>query len=115
MDKHILNKELIAKREKLQQMSIRLKEKFLGLDSIIDEIFSLLMPWYLFPEAQLRPTVVNLWGLTGSGKTALVQAIVEELDYRKLFSHIDMGEFESDSASWIKNVLTNDLSFFHEK
>lgn len=115
MDKHILNKELIAKREKLQQVSIKLKEKFLGLDTIIDEIFSLLMPWYLFPEAQLRPTVVNLWGLTGSGKTALVQAIVDELDYRKLFSHIDMGEFESDSASWVKNVLTNDLSYFHEK
>ncbi len=115
MDKNILHSELISKREKLQQVSFRLKEKFLGLDTIIDEIFSLLMPWYLFPDAQLRPTVINLWGLTGSGKTALVQAIVDELDYRKLFSHIDMGEFESGSASWIKNILTEDLSFFHEK
>ena len=63
----------------------------------------------------LRPTIINLWGLTGSGKTALVQSIVEILDHRKLYSHIDMGEFESDSASWMKNILTDDLSFFHEK
>jgi len=26
-----------------------------------------------------------------------------------------MGEFESDSASWMKNILTDDLAFFHEK
>ena len=96
-------------------MKAALKQKFLGLDEIIDEVISLMMPWYLFPDAQLRPTIVNLWGLTGSGKTALVQSIVEILDHRKLYSHIDMGEFESDSASWMKNILTDDLSFFHEK
>jgi cell division protease FtsH len=72
-------------------------------------------PWFLFPYAQLRPTVINLWGLTGSGKTALVKAIVEILDHRKLYSQIDMGEFESDSASWIKEIFTDDLAFFHEK
>lgn len=107
--------ELINKKKKLQNIASQLKQQFLGLDSVIDEVMNLLLPWYLFPEAQLRPTVINLWGLTGSGKTALVKAIVEHLDYRKLYSHIDMGEFESDSASWIKNIFTDDLSFFHEK
>lgn len=107
--------ELIARKQKLEQAACALKEKFLGLDEIIDEVMSLLMPWYLFPKAQLRPTVINLWGLTGSGKTALVQTLVELLEYQKLYSHIDMGEFESDSASWMKNILTDDLSFFHEK
>src|SRR5690606_9395380 len=42
-----------------------------------------------------------------------VQALVELLDYRKLYNHLDMGEFESDSASWIRNIFTDDLSFFH--
>ncbi len=115
MNTQILHNELIAKKQNLQQINLKLKERFLGLDSIIDEVMSLLLPWYLFPEAQLRPTVINLWGLTGSGKTALVQSIVEFLDYRRLYTHIDMGEFESDSASWIKNILTNDLDFFHQK
>src|SRR3990170_1843950 len=115
MNTQILHNELIVKKQKLQQITLKLKERFLGLDSVIDEVMSLLLPWYLFPETQLRPTVINLWGLTGSGKTALVQSIVEFLDCRRLYTHIDMGEFESDSASWIKNILTNDLDFFHQK
>jgi len=115
MDTKSIHIELIARKQKLEQAACALKEKFLGLDEIIDEVMSLLMPWYLFPKAQLRPTVINLWGLTGSGKTALVQTLVELLEYQKLYSHIDMGEFESDSASWMKNILTDDLSFFHEK
>jgi len=115
METTTLHKELIEKRQKLQTITAALKERFLGLDGVIDEVMATLLPWHLFPEAQLRPTVVNLWGLTGSGKTALVQAIVELLDHRKLYSHIDMGEFESDSATWMKNILTDDLAFFHEK
>lgn len=115
METKILHTELILRKQTLEQLRCALKERFLGLDEIIDEVISLIMPWYLFPEAQLRPTVINLWGLTGSGKTALVQTIVDLLEYRKHYSHLDMGEFESDSASWMKNILTDDLSFFHEK
>ncbi|CAN5562307.1 hypothetical protein BH10BAC4_BH10BAC4_05420 [soil metagenome] len=109
------HKELLAKRNKLLDISSILKDRFIGLESIVDEVTSLLMPWYLFPEAHLRPTVINLWGLTGSGKTALVQSFVELLGHKKLYTHLDMGEFESDSASWIKNILTDDLEYFHEK
>jgi hypothetical protein len=115
MELKILHANLISKKQKLEQVKTALKQNFIGLDEVIDEVIGLMMPWYLFPEAQLRPMVINLWGLTGSGKTALVQAIVEMLDHKKLYSHIDMGEFESDSASWMKNILTDDLSFFHEK
>ena len=115
MNAQILHNELIAKKQRLQEIALKLKERFLGLDGVIDEVMSLVTPWYLFPEAQLRPTVINLWGLTGSGKTALVQGLVEFLDYRRLYTHIDMGEFESDSASWIKTIFTNDLDFFHQK
>jgi Peptidase family M41 len=111
----IKRNELITKKQKLQEITLVLKDRFLGLDTIIDEVISLLMPWYLFPEAQLRPTVINLWGLTGSGKTALVQSVVELLDYKRFYTHLDMGEFESDSASWIKSIFTDDLEFFHQK
>jgi hypothetical protein len=110
-----IHHELIVKRKKLEEITVSLKDRFFGLDSVIEEVISLMMPWYLFPEAQRRPTVINLWGLTGSGKTALVQAIVELLDHKRFYVHMDMGEFESDSALWIKNILTDDLEFFHQK
>jgi cell division protease FtsH len=106
---------LIERKATLQAMAVFLKEKFLGLDAVIDEVTSSMMPWYLFPEAQQRPMIINLWGLTGSGKTALVRAIVEYMQYQKLYTHMDMGEFESDSASWMKNMLTDDLKFFDGK
>lgn len=115
METKILHTNLIERKQKLENVKVSLKEKFIGLDDVIDEVMSMMMPWYLFPEAQTRPAILNLWGLTGSGKTALVQAIVEMLEYRKLYTHIDMGEFESDSASWMKNILTDDLAFFNEK
>ena len=115
MKTKIQSEELIVRRQQLERVRHDLKEQFLGLDTIIDEIMAMIMPWYLFPESQRRPTIVNLWGLTGSGKTALVHRLVELLDYTRLFTHLDMGEFESDSASWMREILTNDLEFFGGK
>lgn len=110
-----VHKEILLKKEKLQEITRSLKIYFIGLDSIIDEIMGLVSSWYLFPQAQMRPMVINLWGMTGSGKTALVKKLVELLEYEKSYVQIDMGEFESDSASWFKNTLTDDMEFLHEQ
>lgn len=115
MEQHNIQQEIILKKEKLQAISLELKAQFIGLDEIIDEVMNLVSAWYVFPQAQLRPMVINLWGMTGSGKTALVKKLVELLEYKKLYAQMDMGEFESDSASWFKSTLTDDLEFFHEK
>lgn len=115
MEKTKLYKIIIGKKQKLTEVRSGLKAEFIGLDAIIDEVVDLITPWYLFPDAQFRPTIINMWGLTGSGKTALVNRLFELLDHKRLFVQIDMGEFESDSASWIKNTFINDLEFFHEQ
>jgi hypothetical protein len=115
MELQILHKEINSKKNNLNQISQDLKMQFIGLDGIIDEMISLISPWYFFPQAQLRPLVINLWGMTESGKTALIQALIQALDYGKLFAQVDMGEFESDSAAWFKNTLTEELEFFHEQ
>lgn len=115
METKLLHKDILAKKEILQNISNELKKQFIGLDAVIDEVMNLVNAWHLFPNAQLRPTVINLWGMTGSGKTALVKKLVALLDYKKYYTQLDMGEFESDSASWIKTILTDELEFFHEK
>lgn len=115
METNNVYSDIIQKRNYLQNVAKTLKQDFIGLDEIIDEIISLLSSWYLFPQAQLRPLIINMWGMTGSGKTALVQRLVELLDYKKLYAQMDMGEFESDSASWMKAMFTDELEFFHEK
>ncbi|MBP9192280.1 MAG: hypothetical protein KBF96_06995 [Ignavibacteria bacterium] len=115
MEAKIIYQKIIAKKELLSKINVQLKSEFIGLERIIDEVLDLLMPWFLFPDAQLRPTIINMWGLTGTGKTALVNRIVELLDHKKLYVQMDMGEFESDSASWIKTMFTDDLEFFHQQ
>jgi hypothetical protein len=115
MEPSLSHQEILLKKEKLNEVSLALKAHFIGLDAIVDELMNLVSAWYLFPQAQLRPMVVNLWGMTGSGKTALVKKLVELLDYKKLYAQMDMGEFESDSASWFKSTLTDELEFFHEQ
>lgn len=115
MEQHTLHQDIVLKKEKLLGISRELKLQFIGLDGIIDEVMSLVSAWYMFPQAQMRPMVINLWGMTGSGKTALVKKFVELLDHKKLFAQMDMGEYESGSASWLKETLTEELAFFHEK
>ncbi len=109
-----LHKDILHKKDKLNEVTKQLKTQFIGLDDVIDEVMSLISAWYLFPNAQLRPTVINLWGMTGSGKTALVQALAELLEHKKFYTQMDMGEFESDSASWIKSTFTDELEYFHD-
>lgn len=115
MELKLEHQELIERRKRLQYTGEVLKDQFIGLDKVIDEIVSLIAAWYLLPEIQRRPTVINLWGLTGSGKTALVQQLIKHLSLEGMYAHIDMGEFESDSASWLKSILKDDLEFFDEK
>jgi cell division protease FtsH len=115
MEQINLHQSILLRKQKLNEVSEVLKKDFIGLNEIIDEVINLLTPWYLFPDAQMRPTVINMWGLTGSGKTALVHRIIELLEHKRLYVQMDMGEFESDSASWIKSIFTDDLEFLHEQ
>ena len=106
---------ILELKNKLIQAVGQLKEEFIGLDHIIDEIQTLIMPWYVFPEAQRRPTVVNLWGLTGTGKTALVKRLVKLLEFDKAFVHVDIGEHNQNGEVWLKSLFTDDFSHHDKK
>ena len=83
--------EFIKKQEILDQARTILKREFVGLDAIIDEVIESLSSWYLFPDLQDKPVVINLWGLTGVGKSALVQRVSELIHFDKKYFHFDLG------------------------
>jgi cell division protease FtsH len=82
--------ELNEKRKLLEVVRIQLKREFIGLDKVIDQVIELSSAWYLFPNLQERPTVINLWGLTGTGKTSLVKRFAQLIDYEKKYFRFDM-------------------------
>ena len=96
--------EIIRKKEKLDKVTAQLKREFIGIDKVIDEITDAISSWFIFPEIQEKPVVINLWGLTGVGKTSLVKRLVELLSFEKKYFRFDMGEV-SDNKWAIKGEL----------
>lgn len=85
----------IALQEKLAVLSTSrttLKQEFVGIDAAIDQVLDSITPWYLFPHLQDRPTIINLWGLTGVGKSSLVKRLTELLSFEEQYFRFDLGE-----------------------
>ena len=84
-----------TKVKNLDKLKKFLKKKFVGIDHIIDHVIECLTVWYLLPDYQTSPIIINLWGMTGTGKTDLVRTIVNFLKLNDKFIEHDMGEFIS--------------------
>ena len=89
MNKDFFN-QIKEKREKLEEIKIKLKEKFIGIDNVIDKIIDYISLWYLMPNIQFRPLIISLWGITGVGKTDLVRTLVSLLKFTDKFIEIQM-------------------------
>lgn len=96
--------DFLFKRQKLQDASKILKSEFVGIDNVIDEVLGLVEVWYIFPEAQIKPTVINLWGMTGIGKTSLIKRLFEILELDSDFVKFDMGSDGNLSFAFSHNL-----------
>jgi Peptidase family M41/C-terminal, D2-small domain, of ClpB protein len=110
----VSQEDILAKKAILEEARQTLKKDFVGLDKIIDEVIDNLLPWWLFPDTQLRPTVINLWGMTGTGKTALIKRLAEVLTYKDKLLVFDMGQFGDNNGS-LKDSFTGRLEHFNRK
>ncbi|TVQ43529.1 MAG: hypothetical protein EA362_11190 [Saprospirales bacterium] len=82
---------IVKKDDILSRIKSQLKKEFIGLDQLIDELIESVGFWYLFPDLQEKPLVINLWGMTGVGKTSLVKRMVSLLEMEKSFILFDLG------------------------
>lgn len=98
--------EITEKQEILTKAKETLKKEFVGIDQVIEDVVDSIKSWYLFPEIQEKPLVINLWGLTGVGKTSLVKRLSTLLGFEKQFYHFDLAE-ENKRLSEIKDVMEN--------
>jgi ATP-dependent Zn proteases len=104
MDNKKFLKEIKEKEKKLEEARLALKEKFVGIDSIIDKVINSISLWYIAPEFQLRPCILSLWGTTGVGKTDLVRTLVNLLKFSDKFIEIQMDK-SSKKTTTIQDIL----------
>ncbi len=94
--------EVLARKNKLEACKKHLKGEFVGIDHIIDNLVDYIQIWYLMPEILTRPIILNLWGMTGVGKTDLVRKLVKFLDYQDRFVEVELSN--TSSSSWASSV-----------
>lgn len=109
MDKKTI--ELIKQKENdLTLLKIYLKKEFIGLDDQINQIVDSIKIWYIFPELQIRPSILCIFGLTGTGKTDLVRKMVAFLKMQDRFLEIEMTEDSNSSQSIQSKMEDSSLS-----
>jgi hypothetical protein len=100
--------QIEAKKAVLEKARGELKSYFVGIDAVIDELLDYIQIWYLMPEILRRPIIVNLWGMTGVGKTDLVRRLVKLLDFQDRFAEIELSNIdETNGYSSVSSVLSS--------
>ncbi len=102
-----------SKQLVIEDLNKYLKNNFFGIDEVIDSITDKLAPWYIFPESLMRPMIINLWGMTGTGKTVLVREIAKYLKMRSI--QVDLGEYVGSKDKDIGAHFYNHYSDLSEK
>lgn len=100
-----LKEEFSRKSEVLENAKITLKKEFVGIDNIIDDLIDNVRSWYILSEVQEKPAVINLWGLTGTGKTSLVTRLMELIHFSEKTFRFDLGE--KDGRRSFKSSLSD--------
>ncbi len=98
------HREIMQKQQVLDRVKATLKQEYIGIDPVIEEVVDALSSWYMFPDLQEKPLVINLWGMTGVGKSSLVTRLAQLLGFEQRYYHFDLGE--NDEGDWnIKRKL----------
>lgn len=90
-------------REQLTDLQARLSRVHVGLSPEIQRVTAAITPWLMLADAQTRPRVVGLWGMTGTGKSSLVRALVRELALEDRTFWLDAGECHDER--WMDGML----------
>lgn len=104
METKILSRQ--EKFKRLEESRTILKQEFVGIDNIIDEIIRSVEPWYITPEVIKRPVIISLWGMTGTGKSSIAKRITELLGINQTTLYFDCGK-EADSNCRVNDIISS--------
>ncbi len=104
--------QINVRKKVLDNAKKELKNYFIGIDGIIDDLMDYIQVWYLMPDLLSRPVIINLWGMTGVGKTDLIRKLVKLLDFQDRFIEIELSNIDTTSYNTsVSAILTsNDMN-----
>lgn len=106
--------ELAKKEKNIENCIAVLKQEFVGIDNIIDQVMKNIRSWYIFPNLIERPLVINLWGMTGCGKTSLVNRICDLLDLRSNMVYYNLAKLGEENSIDIEDNFSDNLGFVNK-
>lgn len=95
----------------ISEIKEQLKKEFFGIDEQIESVVNSIETWLEIKEYQTRPMTICLWGLTGTGKTALVNRAIELFDLNKKRFYIKFGSKTSGIADDLELNNCSDTIF----
>jgi hypothetical protein len=103
------------RHDRLNEVRGQLLEHFVGIDNVIHDLIDAMRVWYVMPEVLARPVIVNLWGMTGVGKTDLVRKLVKGLNFQDRFAELEMSNtdqsvYYASVSSMLENNQLNDTA-----
>ena len=86
---------LAERSARLNGLHERLRKDHFGIDTEIQRLLDAFAPWYQFAETQTRPRAIGLWGMTGTGKSSIVRALVKEAGLEDRTYWLDASELNN--------------------
>ena len=88
--------------ERYELVSKQMKEEFFGIDTQIDLILKSIEAWEVTKEYIVRPNIFNIVGLTGVGKTAVINRIMELLELKDKTVYLKFNNKTTDVIESLK-------------
>lgn len=108
MEKLNINRVPSKRKDRIKLLDsalVQLKREFVGLDDIIDQLGVSVYAWYVTPEIITRPTIVSIWGMTGTGKTSVVKRLISLLYLDDVRISFDCGECRDNNKSISTDIM----------
>lgn len=98
-----------------EEIKCVLKNEFIGLDDVIDRVVEYISVYYQVRNKLTRPMVLNIWGMTGYGKTSMLKRFFELLNVSVNYINLSDGNDNSPNVTSRygainKNVILGNLS-----
>lgn len=102
-----LRSHISERSGQLRHIAAELKTELFGIDDIIDRVIDTIRAWYVLPDIINRPVIVNLWGLTGTGKTQLIRSLSKKLGFYDRLIEVQMDGYSNGGGTSIGSMLSD--------